>query len=197
MHRSLYERYFDDPAVSALGIYLSPDADLQRVIELVRRATSGAQNLLVSSNRDIRETSLAIFDRTFAVTNVLRLLAVIVAFVGILSAFMALQLERTRELGVLRATGFTPGQVTGMVTIQTGFMGLTAGLLAIPTGLVLAEILIEVINRRSFGWSMKTVVSADVLLQALALALVAAILAGLYPAWRMARTPAAQALRNE
>lgn len=197
MHRSLYERHFEDPAVSAVGLYLSPDSDLQQVIQLVRRATSGTQNLLVRSNRDVRETSLAIFDRTFAVTNVLRLLAVIVAFVGILSAFMALQLERTRELGVLRATGFTPGQVTGMVTVQTGFMGLASGLLAIPTGLVLAEILIEVINRRSFGWSMKTVVSADVLLQALALALVAAILAGLYPGWRMARTPTAEALRHE
>jgi len=197
MQRSLYEKHFDDPAVSAMGLYLSPDADLQRVIQLVRRATSGTQNLLVRSNREIRETSLAIFDRTFAVTNVLRLLAVIVAFVGILSAFMALQLERTRELGVLRATGFTPGQMAGMVTVQTGFMGLASGLLAIPTGLVLANILIEVINRRSFGWSMNTVVSADVLLQAVALALVAAILAGLYPGWRMARTPTAKALRNE
>ncbi len=197
MQRSLYEQHFEDHAVSALGLYLSPDADLQRVIELVRDATLDTQYLMVRSNRTVRETSLAIFDRTFAVTNVLRLLAVIVAFIGILSAFMALQLERVRELGVLRATGFTPGQVTGMVTAQTGFMGFTAGLLAIPTGLVLAEILIEVINRRSFGWSMKTVVSADVFLQALALALVAAILAGLYPGWRMAHTPTARALRQE
>lgn len=197
MHRPLYERHFTDRGVSGAGLYLAANADPRQTIESVRQATAGIQDLNVVSNRELRETSLAIFDRTFTITGVLRLLVTVVAFIGILSAFMALQLERTRELGVLRATGFTPAQVAGMVTTQTGFMGLAAGLLAIPTGLALAALLIEVINRRAFGWSMTTVIPADALLEAVLLATAAAMLAGIYPGWRMAHASPAEALRND
>src|SRR5262249_14262819 len=145
------------------------------------------QEVLVRATRALREASLEIFDRTFAVTVVLRLLATIVAFAGVLSALMALSLERSRELGVLRAQGVTPGEIRVLVTAQTGLMGLVAGLLAIPVGLALAVILIFVINQQSFGWTLQLEVSPVILAQALALAVGAAVLAGLYPGWRMAR----------
>ena len=80
---------------------------------------------------------------------------------------------------------------------QTGAIGLLAGLLALPLGLSLAWALIDVVNRRSFGWTMQTVVDPLALLGALALALAAALLAGVYPAWRMSRTSPAAALREE
>jgi putative ABC transport system permease protein len=200
MPRPLYDRYFEDRGVSALGLYLEPGVDPDQVITAVRRlvaAQGKGQEVLVRGTREIREMSLAIFDRTFTITQVLRLLAVLVAFVGILSAFMALQLERAKELATLRAIGLTPLQVGGLVTLQTTFMGLVAGLLAIPTGLVLAEVLIHVINRRSFGWSMQTLVAPQVLIEAVLLALFAAALAGLYPGWKMAHTSPAVALREE
>ena len=119
------------------------------------------------------------------------------AFIGVLSALMALQLERARELGVLRANGLTPRQVWHLVTAQTGLMGLVAGLLALPVGLVMAVVMIYVINRRSFGWTLSMAVPPEVLAQAVLLAVAAAVLAGLYPAWKMARTSPAVALREE
>jgi putative ABC transport system permease protein len=122
---------------------------------------------------------------------------VVAALIGILSALMALSLERARELGVLRAVGFTPGQVRGLVLAQTAAMGAIAGLLAMPVGAVLAWLLIHVINRRAFGWSMDTILPGTVLLEGLALAVAAALLAGLYPALRMARTLPAESLREE
>jgi putative ABC transport system permease protein len=128
---------------------------------------------------------------------VLRTLAVIVAFVGVLSALMALQLERTRELGVLRAQGMTPGQLWLLISQQTGLMGLTAGLLAIPVGISIAVIMMTVINRRSFGWSLELQIVPATLVQAVGVGLIAALLAGLYPAWRMSRTSPAEALRSE
>jgi putative ABC transport system permease protein len=151
----------------------------------------------VRTNRALRQGSLEVFDRTFQVTAVLRLLAFVVAFVGVLSALMALELERSRELGVLRANGLTPGQVWHLVTTQTGLMGVVSGILAIPMGLVLAAVMIFVVNKRSFGWTLRMEVGPDVVLQAVALALVGALLAGLYPAWRMSRTSPAEALRGE
>ncbi len=197
MSRRIYQKYWDDPRADALGIYLEPGRDVEAVAEQVRRATAGVQEVVVYSNRSLREASLATFDRTFAVTAVLRLLAVLVAFVGILNALMAMQIERCRELAVLRAGGLTPRQLWGLVVGETGLIGLTAGLLALPLGIVQALVLILVINRRSFGWTMQTWIDPGILVQALALALVAALLAGIYPAWRMARTSPALALRQE
>jgi putative ABC transport system permease protein len=140
---------------------------------------------------------MAIFDRTFAITTVLQLLATIVAFIGILAALMALQLERARDMGVLRANGLTPRQLWGLVIGQTGLMGLFAGVLAIPVGVMMAAVLVYVINRRSFGWTLLFELNGALFVQAVAVAVVAALLAGLYPAWRMGRTSPALALREE
>jgi putative ABC transport system permease protein len=162
------------------------------------RVLAGSEQLLdIRSNRALRETSLEIFDRTFAITGVLQLLATIVAFVGILAALMALQLERARELGVLRANGLTPGQLWGLVLGQTGLMGLAAGALAAPVGVMMAAVLVYVINKRSFGWTLLFNLDGTLFAQAMLVAVTAALLAGLYPAWRMGRTPPALALREE
>ncbi|MBS1203055.1 MAG: transporter, permease protein, partial [Chromatiaceae bacterium] len=153
--------------------------------------------LLVSRNREIREQSLAIFDRTFAVTRVLRWLAVGVAFVGVLSALMALQLELRRDHAVMRATGLTRRELTLLVLIQTSILGLAAGLFAAPLGTLLGDLLIQVVNVRSFGWTMDLRVPSGTLFGGLLLAWSAALLAGLYPALRAARVAPAEALRSE
>jgi putative ABC transport system permease protein len=128
---------------------------------------------------------------------VLRLLTVIVAFVGVLSALMALQLERMREFGVLRANGLTPGQVWGLVVMQSGLMGLVAGLLSVPVGLAMAWVMIHIINLRAFGWTLAMSVSPFLLIQGVAVAILASVLAGLYPSWKLAAAPPALALREE
>ncbi len=145
----------------------------------------------------MREASIQVFDRTFAITNVLRLLATIVAFVGVLSALTALQLERARELAVLRANGLTPRQVWQLVTAETGLMGFCSGLFALPLGIGMALALTLVINRRSFGWSLEISIDPAVLIYGLSLAVAAALLAGLYPAFKMSHTSPALALREE
>jgi putative ABC transport system permease protein len=197
MIRSLYDRYFHDPHVTTLGVWLAPGAKSEIVADAIRAQVPPGEKVLIRSTREIRAQSLAIFDRTFTITSVLRLLAVVAAVIGILSALMALSLERARELGVLRAIGFTPGQIRGLVLAQTGAMGTIAGVLAIPVGAVLALLLIHVINRRAFGWSMDTILPGAVLLEGLVLAVTAALIAGVYPALKMARTLPAESLREE
>ncbi len=197
IHRSVYNRYFDDEAISGLALYTAEGQSVDSLVESLRGMVPEGQEVFIRSNIALREASLEVFDRTFTVTVVLRLLAVLVAFVGVLSALMALQLERSRELAVLRANGMTPSQLWKYVTSQTGVMGLMAGLLAIPLGMILATVLVYVINRRSFGWTLQFDVSPEILLQAVALALVAALLAGLYPSYKMAQANPADALREE
>ena len=195
--RRTYEANWDDRGVSSLGLRLVRGADPEATAAALRMRSGGAQDLLIRSNRALREASLEIFDRTFAITAVLRILATAVAVIGVLSALMALQLERARELGVLRAQGLTPREVWRLVLAETGLLGGIAGALAVPVGIGLALVLIHVINRRAFGWSIETALSADLLLQAVGLAILAALMAGAYPAWRMARTAPAPALREE
>jgi putative ABC transport system permease protein len=196
MSRRTYDRHWQDPSVTALGFFLEPGADAAAVLRTLRSRAGSDAAVVIQSNRDLRQASLAVFDRTFAITLALRGLVTLVAFVGVLSALMALQLERGREVAVLRATGLTRGQVWGLVLGQTGLMGLVAGVLALPLGLALAGILSRVVNRRSFGWSLDTVIDPALLAQALGVAVAAALLAGIYPAYRMARTSPAEALRE-
>ena len=197
MSRHTYDRWWQDALVSSLGVYAEPNTDIDRLVASLRGLAGAEHEVLIRSNRTLRDASLEIFDRTFTITTVLHLLTTVVAFIGVLSALMALQLERARELGVLRATGYTPGQVWGLMTSQTGLMGLIAGLLAVPVGVGLALILVLVINRRSFGWTLQIEIAPEILVQAIGMAVVAALLAGLYPALRMARTSPALALREE
>ncbi|MBT8108484.1 MAG: ABC transporter permease, partial [Gammaproteobacteria bacterium] len=119
------------------------------------------------------------------------------AFIGILGAMLALQLERAREFALLRALGMTPRQVGGMVTAQSGLIGLLSGAAAVPLGLVMAWVLIKVINRRAFGWQIDMSVSPGTLATALVFAASVALLAGVYPAWRAGRSQPAVVMREE
>lgn len=197
MARGVFNRFWTDRTVSALGLYLHDDVDALQVISDLRRGLTGLQRLRLRSNRELREASLEIFDRTFTITQVLRLLAVGAAFIAVVSALMAIQLERSREFAIFRATGLTPAQMWRLMLGQTLLMGSVATLFALPVGFALAWVLTEVINRQSFGWSIGwQVVPVDVIGVCL-LGLSAALLAAIYPAWRIARTPPALALRDE
>ena len=195
--RSLYERHFSDRTRSGVSLTLQSGVDVDDMIERVRAVTSDVQDVTIRSNRGLRETSLEVFDRTFRITTVLRVLTIFVAFIGVLSAFMSIQLEKQKEVAVMRAQGFTRGQVRGYVTLQSTLGGILAGLLALPLGLILAVVLVYVINKRSFGWTLQFMVPPQILLEAVLLAVVAAFLASLYPAWRTTRTDPGLALRDE
>ena len=190
-----FQRYWKDANVYSIAIYGYDD--LATLRQTLQRVLGQLQPLELRSNREIYQLTLTVFDRTFTITNVLRILAIAVAFLGMLGALLALQLERQREFAILRALGMTLNEIRQLLCLQTGFMGLLAGLLALPLGLLLAALLIFVINRRAFGWSLPFQVDVMLLLQCVALAVLAAIAAALYPVWQMRRTVIADSLRYE
>ncbi len=197
MHDPIYRQFWDDDKISAIAMYVAPGIDVEETVNAIRAAFAGEQELLVRSNRGTRERALEVFDRTFAITIALQLLATLVAFIGILSTLMSLQLERSREIGILRATGMTRQQLWRLSLLETGLIGTTAGLIAMPMGFALAAILIYIINLRSFGWTLQMQLQPEHFLQAFLVALGAALLAGLYPAWRMGQMQPATAVRSE
>jgi putative ABC transport system permease protein len=197
MQLAAFRRHWQDESLSGVGVYLVPGADAAAARQAIERFVAASGELDLAASAELRAVAMQIFDRSFTITEVLRWLAGLVAFFGILSSLLALELERTREIGVLRALGFVPAQIRTLIIGQTSLLGLVAGLFAIPLGVVLAGLLVYVVNERAFGWSMDFAVTPSVLGTGVLMALVAAVAAGLAPAWRLARLPLAAALREE
>jgi len=197
MDRAVYRRDWGDDSVDSLGLYLAPGVSAAQVVAALYTAAAGRQALFVASNAAVRAQSLSIFDRTFAITRVLEWLAAAVAALGLVGSLLAWELERSRDLSVLRSLGLEPRGAAGLIFAQTVFMGLAALAAAVPAGLTAAELLVAVINRRAFGWQIEFHLRGGALLEALLLTLAAAVAAGLYPAWRSARAGVAADLREE
>lgn len=197
MSRAAYNRYWNDDKFTGIGVTAKDGVDVAELKASVQSAIGRDANVEIRSNTELKAAALEVFERSFAITSVVHVLSVAVAFVGVLSALMAMQMERSTEFGTLRAIGFTPRQVWLMFTSQTGLMGIAAGLLALPLGLIQGAALIFVINRRSFGWSMEMEIYPLILVQAVALATAAALIASVYPAIRMSRSSPAEVLHEE
>ena len=197
MSMAQYRRLWHDDQITSLGVYLKQGVQAAPVIAAMRTAARGRQALLLRSNADIRAISMSIFERTFVITRVLYWLAAGVAAVGLISSLLAWELERSHELAIVRSLGLTPIGAGALVEAQTGFMGLVALVAAIPAGLLTALVLTEVINRRAFGWQIDLHLAAAQFTNALLLALTAALVAGVYPAWRTANAAIAGDIREE
>lgn len=199
-HLNTYRRYWEDVAVTALAIDADPALDHEQLLVEMRASVSAstpAGEVMIRSNRGLRRASLEIFDRTFAVTGVLQLIALVVAFAGIVGAMLALAMDRTRETAILRASGMLQKQIRALVMLQTSLLGLLAGLFSIPLGIGVALALVKVINMRSFGWSLDFVVAPETLVRAIGLSVIAAFIGGVYPAIAMSKLHVPDVLRME
>jgi putative ABC transport system permease protein len=197
MPLDVYQKYWGDQSISAVGIHLKPGVDAGSYSKRLQIELPTKQSLEIRPNKDLRQDVMVVFDRTFAITRALQILATIVAFIGILSALGLLQFERQREMGIIRALGMTNREVWSLAMLETFLMGLVSGLMAVPAGYTLAIILIDIINQRSFGWSMRLSPTPAPFIQAVLVAIAAALLAGVFPAWRMSRMQAVEAIRYE
>ena len=154
IERERYRALTGDSAATSAALWLAPRTTADAVSRALRAAIPGGARLDVASPGDIRELSLHIFDRTFAVTYALELAAVVIGLCGLSSSFGALVLARRREFGVLRHLGMTRRQIGTMLATEgllLSGIGLVAGL---GLGYVISVILVQVVNRQSFHWGM-------------------------------------------
>lgn len=179
--RAILLRYLSDPAPSNLAVYLGPDVDLERTRVAIQKAI-GNSNILVVSNREIRRQGIRVFDQTFAITYALEVISILVAVGGIAGALVSIVIDRRREFGVLRFLGATSRQIRKLILIEAGLIGLLASAVGLALGFVLSLVLVFVINKQSFGWTIQFHWPVAVLLSSMAVVYVATVLAGLYPA---------------
>ncbi|MDI3324466.1 ABC transporter permease [Pontibacterium granulatum] len=185
MPAATFTRYWSEPPYG-LTLYLADSARLDDIVQAIRERWGGALDLSLQRSSVLLQRSVEVFNRTFVITDVLRLLALVVAFVGILSSLLAIQLERQEEVSLLKAVGLNRLELVSLLLGQSLLLGFGAGVLAIPVGELLAWGLTHVVQLRAFGWSIPYQPDLANWLTALGLSVSAAGLASIYPAWRFA-----------
>jgi putative ABC transport system permease protein len=173
------------PATNA-AVYLAPGAAEEQVRRAIQLRTAG-HRVAIMPYSQIRRVSMMVFDRTFAITWALEAVAIVVAMLGAANSLLALVLDRRRELGLLRYLGASGGQIRGVILTEAAFLGALASLLGLALGFVLSLLLVFVINKQSFGWTIQFHAPGALLAGALALVWCVTVLAGIYPARVAAR----------
>ncbi len=204
MDRRVYQRLWQDETTTVIPIYVEMGADravVRRLLEERLRGMAGSSDnqapLMVISNTELKQEIMVIFDRTFTVTYVLELIAIIIAILGIINTLVLSVLQRRREFAMLRSVGATMLHIRRLMLWESGYLGLLGGLLGVVGGMLLSVLLIEVINKQSFGWTIRFSVQPFVVVQALVLALGAAFVAAYVPARWAAEQSISEGLRYE
>jgi len=181
MDRNVLLKYLPDPAPSNLAVFVARGASVAAIRKEIENAAADYR-ILVLANSDLRSQAVQIFDRTFSITYALEMVAVLVAVMGVAGALLALVIDRRRELGLLRYLGASSGQLRKLILTEAGLLGLLANILGFILGFFLSLILIFVINKQSFGWTIQLHWPVAVLLGAMLVVWCATLLAGYYPA---------------
>jgi len=197
MDRALYARLFHDDRTESLALYLEPGASVSAARAAFLALAGPGRLLHATPYADLRRRVLSVFDETFRITWVLQAIALLVSVMGVVSTLTALVLQRRHELAVLRATGARRAQVRALVLVESGLLGAAGAALGAVAGWVLALLLVHVINRQFFGWTIRMKFEPAVFVQAVLLMTLAATLAGLVPARLAVHRATAAALRTE
>ncbi|PYQ56360.1 MAG: hypothetical protein DMF58_20980, partial [Acidobacteria bacterium] len=178
MDRALYVRTFGDDAINTVVIYLKPGVNAEEARASLETMFGPKYHAFAVTNREIRTAVMRIFDQTFVITY-------------------ALILERTRELALLRVIGMTVAEVRRMIVLESAILGLVSTVIGIVMGYALSWILIYVINKQSFGWTIEFHTPLRIVVLSSVITLVAATLAGLAPARLAGRIDLAAAIKSE
>jgi putative ABC transport system permease protein len=154
IERADYVALTGDRRVNDGAVWLKPGVSVAQGMAALRALPGGAE-LDLAAPPEIREVSLRIFDRSFAVTYAMEALAVLVGLFGLSSSLGAIVLARRREFGVLRHLGLTRGQIRAMLAAEGGLLALLGALAGLAVGAAISLILVFVVNRQSFSWSME------------------------------------------
>jgi putative ABC transport system permease protein len=194
---TVYREIWNDSRLNRATLYLRDPSRLGEVRKDLVAQLSGKYRILAVSNRELREEILRIFDQTFAIAHALKIIAFVVAVLGIINSMLAMVIERERDIGILRAIGTFKRQIRKITLVEAQLMGLVGFVLGAVSGILLSMVLIYVINKQSFGWTIQFFLVPSVFVQSLVLVVVASFLAGLFPAHAASKKTVAEAVKME
>ena len=181
LDRTTFLKYYKENQINSFVIYLNEKSKLNQVRKEVLK-TLDEHRLIIRSNTELKKQVLEVFDKTFAITYSLEIIAILVAVLGLFNTLVSLILERKREIGILRFIGAFTRQIKKMILIEAGILGLIGSAMGLVAGVVVSYILIFVINKQSFGWTIQVHFPYIFILLLVAFSWGVSVLAGLYPA---------------
>jgi putative ABC transport system permease protein len=197
IERKIFQSLWKDETIHSAGIYLQEGVSLEVFKEMLRERYSKPYKLFFVSHRELRNEVLKIFDQTFAITYSLELIAIIVAILGIVNSLNALIIDRRRDIGILRAVGGSRRQIEKTVLIEAGMIGFFSLMLGLLCGFLLSLLLIYVINKQSFGWTIQFSIPLWSLIETGMMVMVTSVGAGWIPAKKAAQMKTVESLRME
>ena len=152
-----YRRVSGDTRLNDLALWLAPGASAAAVQQALRALLGDPALLEFASSAELRQLSLRIFDRSFAVTYYLQVVAIVIGLVGIAASLSAQVLARRKEFGLLSHLGLTRGQVIAVVAGEAAAWVATGVGMGLALGLAISVVLVFVVNPQSFHWTMDLV----------------------------------------
>jgi putative ABC transport system permease protein len=198
MDRARFGELFNDSQVDSFHVYLKDRArDTERVRDAITSRLGKKYNLYVLSNAELREEAKNMVGKAFSVTYAMEVVAVVLALLGVINTLLAAVLDRTREIGLLRAVGASRGHILRLITAEAALIGITGALLGVVAGGVLGYIVTKVVGVQATGWDFPFQYPWRTAAQLSVTTVGCAILAGLYPARRAANLDVVEALAYE
>ncbi|MEO8216636.1 MAG: FtsX-like permease family protein [Acidobacteriota bacterium] len=197
MDRALYIESYRDEAINTIAIYLRKGTSPEVARAELERRLGAKYRVFAFTNVTIRTEVMRIFDQTFMITYALLAVSLIVAVLGIVNTLSALILERQREIALLKVLGVSAIEIRQMIVLESTILGAVSTLMGLASGYVLSLILIFVINKQSFGWTIEFAPPVTLIAVSLLLTFLTTVLAGLYPAALANRTRLSAALKRE
>jgi putative ABC transport system permease protein len=197
MSRELYKRYWRDPQVNRVFVRKTPDTDVGTIRAAIARELGRKYSLRILSSAELMEYFAAQVRRAFAPVSVLAGLVLVVILVGIADTLAASVVERTRELGAIRAVGIRRQHVRRMVLVEGLVLGTLGLALGVSAGLALGTLWVKATFPYLLGWVLEIYVPYSQLLIVCVVTIAVCLVAGMLPARRAANLEPAVALRYE
>lgn len=188
---------FRDTTVDTYEVYTKDKSQIEGLRVAIEKKLGDRYDLLIMTNREFKSNVREIVDSSFRATSAMSILAVLVALLGVVNTLFAAVLDRTREIGVLRAIGLTARQVVGTFVLEALLLSLAAGILGVIAGTFFGLMFVEVVNVQGTGWYVSFHPPWVYELELFCLSLGAAVLAAVWPAARSSRQRIVEALAYE
>jgi len=189
-------RYWGTNDVSSFTVKLQPGANHEAVAAAIKERYAGSYHLRIETSHEYHDRIGRVADQSFALFDVLNLIGVIVAALGVINTLLMNVMERQREIGMLRSLGMTRPQIGKLILSEAAAIGIVGALFGLAFGLALAQLLLRGVNDLN-GYELQFVMPTEALAEGVVVALVVSQLAALYPAWRAASTNIVAAIQHE
>lgn len=181
--RRWLKEYWGLNDATQLSVYVKKGVKPGEVIEAIEKELGSKYALDITDNADLRRDALAVFDKSFALTYAIELIAIVISLIGVVNALLILVFERKREISVLRYLGASWQQVRKVMVLSAGIVGLAGICLGAVMGAAIGLVITRVINKISFGWEVGLSFPVPLLLALMALLFATTLLAGLVPSY--------------